>query len=85
MKHQILAAVLVTAGLAGPAFAQATCDDANLQKAQAQIDAMTDPAQAAGKETAMKELELAKTAKNEGNAEACATHIGNAVTASMPQ
>lgn len=81
MKYHIFTATVFALAVAAPAHAQVACDDASMQTAQAQIDALTDPAKAASKETAMKEMEMATAAKNEGNTDACVTHINNAMTA----
>ncbi|MCV9965671.1 hypothetical protein OIU34_27740 [Pararhizobium sp. BT-229] len=74
-----LAAALLGTVLSGAAIAQdATmkCDEASMMKLETDTTAMTD---AAKKETAMKEMALAKEAMAAKNMEKCTTHMNNAM------
>jgi hypothetical protein len=60
------------------AMGMATCDDASMMKAQADVDATTD---AAMKDMAMKEMDMAREAMKAGKADDCAMHLDGAMKA----
>ena len=74
MLKAIFAATLLSAAFAlSPASAQTmTCSEADMMKAQASIDKMTDMAK---KEMAMKEMTMAKEKMTAKDEKACMEHI----------
>lgn len=70
--------------IAQPAFAMDSmmkCDEASMMKVQGDLDAMTGDAMKMQKETATKEVDMAKEAMKMNEADKCATHLDNAMKA----
>ncbi|MGO4437810.1 hypothetical protein [Rhizobium sp. RAF56] len=78
LKSTLIAAALALAAL--PAYAatapMAKCDDASMAAMQTKVDGMTD---AAMKKTAMKQMDMAKTAMKAHKAKDCAMHMNSAM------
>ena len=84
MHKTLLASALLTFLSVPAAFAQDltnTCTDETMAKVEQNINAMTDPAMATQKDTAMKEFMAAQEAKTANNMDICSEHIGNIMEA----
>ena len=61
----------------------AKCDDASMMQMQTGMDAMKDPAMKTQMETAMKEMDMAKTAMKGNKMDECNMHMGEAMKSMM--
>lgn len=82
MFKTLLTAAACTLALTAAAKADEmkACDDATMKMIMTETEASTD---AAAKEMAMKELEMAKMAMTENKTEECSMHLGMAAEAVM--
>ena len=81
LKITIAAAILASA-FALPVYAadaMMKCDDTSMMKAQADMDAMTDPMMKEKKEMASKEMMMAKDSMKANKMDDCKMHMDNAM------